>query len=372
MKRSISIMPALIFFPSQRNDTTQQLFTEDPLQEPKLFQSRIKPGPFLSTGHKSIYNGSLKRSFERIFTLTTNPMKSQKIYPLAFSFECFPARSEAGKDKLLETCNALAAVNPCFLSVTDGAGGTMRERTVTTVNEVKTATTTVCPQGIEVAPHIACIGASRDEIRALLDHYRSLDMRHIIALRGDIPSDLRDCGDFSYASELVEFIRDESGDYFFIEVAAYPETHPQAKDAASDIQNFKQKVDSGADAALTQYFYNPDAYFRFVDDCEKAGLDLPIIPGVMPITNYRQLARFSDRCGAEIPRWISERLAGYGDDNSSIRAFGEEVVTDLCEQLLKGGAAGLHFYTMNQAAPTLAIWHNLALSSDKTSRARRY
>ncbi len=292
-------------------------------------------------------------------------METQKIYPLAFSFGCFPAKTSAGKAKLIETCQALAAVNPCFFSMTYGAAGTTRERTLAAVSEISTATS------IEVAPHIAGVGASHDEIRSLLAHYRLQEIRHLVVLRGDIPSGLGDYGVFNYASDLIKFIRAESGDYFFIEVAAHPEIHPQAVDANADLLSFKRKVESGADAALTQYFYNPDAYFRFVDECEKLGLDLPIVPGIMPITNYHQLARFSDRCGAEIPRWIRQRLEGYGDDSASIRAFGEEVVTRLCEQLLQGGAAGLHFYTMNRAEPTLAIWNNLSLSSDKASRARR-
>lgn len=292
-------------------------------------------------------------------------METQKIYPLAFSFECFPAKTEAGKIKLLETCRALATVNPCFISVTYGAGGSTRDHTLATVTEIKSQTS------LEVAPHLACIGAKQGELRALLDHYREQQIRHLIALRGDTPSGLRDHGDFSYANEFIEFIRREYGDYFFIEVAAYPETHPQADSAEFDLLNFKRKIEAGADAALTQYFYNPDAFFRFIDECEKLGIEQPIVPGIMPITNYHQLARFSDMCGAEIPRWIQQRLAGYGNDIASIRAFGEEVVTNLCEQLLEGGAAGLHFYTMNRAEPTLAIWSNLGLSSNKASRARR-
>lgn len=292
-------------------------------------------------------------------------MESQKIYPLAFSFECFPAKTDSGKARLLDTCSALAAVNPCYISVTYGAGGATRDRTLEAVDAIREAT------AIEVVPHIACIGASSNELRSLLNHYQQLNIRHIVALRGDTPSGLREAGDFCYASDLINFIRKEYGDFFFIEVAAYPETHPQAKDSDTDILHFKNKVESGADAALTQYFFNPDAYFHFIERCEKAGLDLPIVPGIMPITNHLQLARFSDMCGAEIPRWIRKRLEDYGDDVDSICAFGEELVTKLCEQLLAGGAPGLHFYTMNRAEPTLAIWNNLGLSSDKTLRARR-
>ena len=194
-------------------------------------------------------------------------------------------------------------------------------------------------------------------------------IRHLVALRGDMPSGMREAGEFRYANELVEFIRAETGDHFFIEVAAYPEFHPQARSAQDDLHNFKRKVEAGADAALTQYFYNADAYFAFVDSCERLGLDLPIVPGIMPITNYVQLARFSDACGAEIPRWIRKRLEAFGDDLASIRAFGEEVVTELCRRLLEGGAPGLHFYTMNRAEASLAIWNNLGLAASKKQRS---
>ncbi len=292
-------------------------------------------------------------------------MDSQKFYPLAFSFECFPARTEQGSSRLLNSCRALATVNPCFFSVSYGAGGTTREHSLSTVSHIRKTT------AIDVAPHITAIGASYDEINTLLQHYQQQEVRHIVVLRGDTPSGLLDCGDFNYASDLIQFIRVKYGDYFFIEVAAYPEIHPQATNPLADLINLKLKFDRGADAALTQYFYNPDAFFRFIDECEKLGIDQPVVPGIMPITNYHQLARFSDICGAEIPRWIRQRLEGYGDDIASILGFGEEVVTRLCEQLLKGGAAGLHFYTMNQSAPTLAIWNNLGLSSNKGDRARR-
>lgn len=294
-------------------------------------------------------------------------METQKIYPLAFSFECFPASDDAAgkQQQLLETCNQLAAVNPCFFSVNDGGGVTTRQRTINTVRAVRDAT------GIEVAPHIAAIGTNRDGVRALLSHYQQQNIRHLVVVRGDIPSGPGERGDFLYASDLIRFIRAEYGDYFFVEVAAHLETHPQAASAKADLQHFKQKLDAGADAALTQYFYNPDAFFRFIDECEKLGIDQPVVPGVMPITNHHQLLRFSDICGAEIPRWIRQRLVDYGNDVASIRAFGEEVVTDLCERLLKGGAAGLHFYTMNHASPALAIWNNLGLSSEKALRSRR-
>jgi len=292
-------------------------------------------------------------------------MESQKIYPPAFSFECFPARTETGKKKLLDTSHQLAKVNPCFFSVTYGAGGSTRERTLATVDAINVATS------IEVVPHIAGIGASQDEITSQLEHYKARGIRHIVVLRGDTPSGLRDFGDFNYANDLIRFIRKQYGDYFFIEVAAYPETHPLATSAQTDLISLQQKFESGADAALTQYFYNPDAFFRFIDACEKRGIDQPIVPGIMPITHYHPLARFSAMCGAEIPRWIRLRLEEYGDDLVSLADFGEEVVTRLCEQLLAGGAAGLHFYTMNQASPTLAIWNNLNISSNKSLRSRR-
>ncbi len=289
-------------------------------------------------------------------------MDSQKKYPKAFSFEFFPPKTDEGREKLRATSRALAALEPCFFSVTFGAGGTTRAFTLETVVDIKAHT------AIDVAPHLSCIGSTRDNIREILQTYMAQGIRHLVALRGDMPSGMREAGEFRYANELVAFIRAETGDHFFIEVAAYPEFHPQARSAQDDLNNFKRKVEAGADAALTQYFYNADAYFSFVESCEKLGLDLPIVPGIMPITNYLQLARFSDACGAEIPRWIRKRLEGYGDDLASIRAFGEEVVTELCRRLLEGGAPGLHFYTMNRAEGSLAIWNNLGLSSKKTER----
>ncbi len=215
--------------------------------------------------------------------------------------------------------------------------------------------------GIEAAPHLSCIGSRRDGIRAILDDYRQKGVKRIVALRGDLPSGMLATGEFRYANELVEFIRRETGDHFHIEVAAYPEVHPQAANAETDLLNFKRKVDAGADEALTQYFYNADAYFNFVERAHKAGVDIPIMPGIMPITNYSQLARFSEACGAEIPRWVRKQLECYGDDRDAIRAFGLEVVSDLCRRLLEGGVPGLHFYTMNQADTMLALWKNLGL-----------
>lgn len=272
-----------------------------------------------------------------------------------FSFEFFPPKTPEGADKLRGVRARLATVNPEFFSVTFGAGGSTREGTLATVLEIHA-------EGRPVAPHISCIGSTRASVRELLQRYRAAGIRRLVALRGDLPSGAAGgAGDFRYANELVEFIRTETGDWFHVEVAAYPEYHPQARSPAEDLANFVRKVRAGADSAITQYFYNSDAYFRFVDDVAALGCTVPIVPGIMPITNYAQLARFSDACGAEIPRWIRKRLESFGDDRESIRAFGLDVVTDLCEQLLAVDAPGLHFYTMNQAEPTLAIWQRLGL-----------
>jgi len=292
-------------------------------------------------------------------------MKSQRAYPLAFSFEFFPPKTDKGAGNLLAVSKKLAAKNPCFFSVTFGAGGSTQERTLETVIAVKQHT------GIDVAPHLSCIGSTRERIRDILNTYIDHGIHHLVALRGDMPSGMHTAGEFRYANELVEFIRAETGQHFFIEVAAYPEFHPQAKSAQADLINFKRKVDAGADGALTQYFYNVDAYTAFVDGCEKMGIELPIVPGIMPITNYSSLARFSDACGAEIPRWIRRRLEGFGDDVESIKAFGLEVTTELCRKLLECGAPGLHFYSMNQSEASLTIWDNLGLKSDKSSRSIR-
>jgi methylenetetrahydrofolate reductase (NADPH) len=214
---------------------------------------------------------------------------------------------------------------------------------------------------IEAAPHLTCIASTKESIRVLLEHYKSQGIQRIVALRGDLPSGMRVAGEFRYANELVEFIRTETGDHFHIEVAAYPEFHPQAASAERDLINFHRKIQAGANSAITQYFYNIDAYFSFIDSCEKFDIDIPVVPGIMPITNYSQLTRFSDLCGAEIPRWIRKRLEGFGDDRASLRAFGLDIVTDMCQRLLEQGAPGLHFYTMNRAAPTLTIWDRLGL-----------
>jgi methylenetetrahydrofolate reductase (NADPH) len=273
-----------------------------------------------------------------------------------FSFEFFPPKTPEGADKLRAVRAKLAAVQPAFFSVTFGAGGSTREGTWNTVTEIADA-------GLAVAPHISCIGTTRASVRELLLAYRSRGIRRLVALRGDLPSGAAGgAGDFRYANELVEFIRAETGDWFHVEVAAYPEYHPQSRSPADDLANFARKVKAGADSAITQYFYNSDAYFRFVEDAQALGVEVPIVPGIMPITNYTQLARFSDACGAEIPRWIRLKLQSYGDDRDAIRAFGLDVVTDLCEQLLAVDAPGLHFYTMNQAEPTLALWQRLGLS----------
>lgn len=271
-----------------------------------------------------------------------------------FSIEFFPPKTDAGVEKLRTTCAKLAELNPQFFSVTFGAGGSTQQGTLDTVLEIRGA-------GHDAAPHISCLGSSRANLRDILQRYKAHGIRRLVALRGDLPSGYGDfsSSEFHYANELVEFIRAETGDWFHIEVAAYPEMHPQAKSPQDDIKSFVRKVKAGANSAITQYFYNADAYFRFVDEARKAGSDVPIVAGIMPITNYSQLVRFSDMCGAEIPRWIRLKLASFGDDTESIRAFGLDVVTDLCERLLDGGAPGLHFYTLNQAAATHAIWSRL-------------
>lgn len=273
-----------------------------------------------------------------------------------FSFEFFPPRTPEAAGKLQMTQERLAKLNPSFFSVTFGAGGSTRDRTFETVIDIREKT------GIEGVPHLSCIGTMADEIQEILQRYLENDIHHIVALRGDLGSGSMGMGPFRYANELVEFIRKETGDKFYIEVACYPEFHPQAATARDDMNNFKRKVDAGANAAITQYFYNADAYFRFVDACEAMDINIPIVPGVMPIINCTQLVRFSEACGAEIPRWILKRLRDFGDDRVSIRKFGTDVTTKLCEDLLQGGAPGLHIYTMNQAEAAEEIWGNLCLS----------
>lgn len=272
----------------------------------------------------------------------------------SISFEFFPPKTPEGMEKLRETRRQLAQFDPKFFSVTFGAGGSTRDRTLETVLEIQR-------DGFDAAPHLSCISSTRDEIRAILAQYRAHGIRHLVALRGDLPSGEVTASDFRYANQLVEFIREESGDWFTIEVAAYPEFHPEAPSARADLEAFKRKVDAGADAAITQYFYNADAYFRFMDECHAMGLEIPVAPGIMPIYNIAQLSRFSAVCGAEIPRWLRLRLQDYGDDLESLRAFGQEVVTELCERLLAGGAPGLHFYTLNQASGISTICRQLGL-----------
>ena len=269
-----------------------------------------------------------------------------------FSIEFFPPKTPEGAEKLRIAREKLADLNPKYFSVTFGAGGSTQQGTLATVREIQAA-------GHEAAPHLSCIGATRESIRDVLKQYQDSGIRRVVALRGDLPSGYGGAGELRYASELVEFIRQETGDWFHIEVAAYPEMHPQARSPQDDLQAFARKVQAGANAAITQYFYNADAYFQFVDNVRKLGVDVPVVAGIMPITNYMQLMRFSDMCGAEIPRWVRLKLASFGDDSASIKAFGLDVVTGLCERLLASGAPGLHFYSMNQAAPTTAIWQRL-------------
>jgi methylenetetrahydrofolate reductase (NADPH) len=272
------------------------------------------------------------------------------------SFEFYPPKTPEGATNLLAVQQQLGQCSPEFFSVTFGAGGSTRDKTFETVLQIKN-------QGVAAAPHLSCVASTKENIRAILNDYRQHDIRKIVALRGDLPSGTLSAGEFRYANELVSFIRQETGDYFDIHVAAYPEVHPQATNGVVDFKNFQRKVDSGANAAITQYFYNVEAYFEFVNQCEKAGITIPIAAGIMPISQYSQLFRFSEMCGADIPRWMRKRLESFGDDRQSVQAFGVEVVTRLCQQLIDGGATNLHFYTMNQSTLTLAILNNLNLKS---------
>ena len=281
-------------------------------------------------------------------------MQSQQKHPRTYSFEFFPPNTPEGAEKLREATKQLAQLKPKFFSVTFGAGGSTRERTLGAVLDIR-------KQGYAAAPHISCIASTRDSVRDMLQQYKDSGIKHLVALRGDLPSGLAAAGEFRYGNELVAFIRKEFGNHFHVEVAAYPEYHPQAKSAQDDLNNFKRKVEEGADSAITQYFYNADAYYHFIDRCEAMGISIPIVPGIMPIGRFSQLARFSDACGAEIPRWIRKKFEGYGDDTASIRAFGLDVVTALCDNLLQQGAPGLHFYTLNQAGLTTTIWQRLGL-----------
>ena len=280
-------------------------------------------------------------------------MKSQQQYKPVFSCEFFPPKTEKGMENLCSTSLKLKQeMQPEFFSVTYGASGSEQSKTFDAVNQVHQIS------GVPVAPHLTCIGSTRAQISGILDNYINQGINRIVALRGDIPEG-KSAGEFSYANELIDFIRETTGDHFNIEVAAYPEIHPQAKNAKEDHDNFVRKVNSGATTAITQYFYNSDAYFRFVDRCEKSGLSLPIIPGIMPISNYTNLLRFSNMCGAEIPRWIQKQLESFGDDIDSIKDFGTDVVSEMCQRLIDAGAPGLHFYTLNQSELTLKIWRNL-------------
>ena len=273
---------------------------------------------------------------------------------IELSVEFFPPQTEEGLEKLRVTRQRLAALNPEFFSVTYGAGGSTRERTLAVVDEM-------VGEGLDAAPHLSCIGSTRTGVREILDGFAAKGIRRIVALRGDLPSGMVDAGEFRYANELVEFIRRETGDRFRIEVAAYPEWHPQSKSPRDDLLNFRRKVNAGADSAITQYFYNADAYEHFVDEARALGVAIPIIPGIMPIGSFAKLARFSDACGAELPRWMRRKFESFGDDADSIRAFGLDVVTELCQRLIERGAPGLHFYSMNQASLTLELCKRLGL-----------
>ena len=271
-----------------------------------------------------------------------------------FSFEFFPPQTPEGVEKLAATRKQLAMLKPEYFSVTFGAGGSTQERTVETIRQIQA-------EGHNAAPHLSCVGSTREKIRALLFTYKDMGIKRIVALRGDLPSGMASIGEFQHANELVSFIRAQTGEHFHIEVAAYPEFHPQASSPREDMVNFKRKMMAGANSAITQYFYNADGYFRFIEEVRKLGVTVPIVPGIMPIVNFTQLARFSDACGAEIPRWMRKTLESYGDDSASIRAFGLDDVTPLCEKLLAGGAPGLHFYSMNQAGPSQEIWKRLGI-----------
>lgn len=273
-----------------------------------------------------------------------------------YSFEFFPAKTDVGQQKLVETARELARTSPEFFSVTYGAGGSTRERTFGTVREISASV------GVPTAPHLSCVGATKDEIREILNEYKEAGIRRIVALRGDLPSGMGPgVGELKHAIDLVELIRAEHGSHFIVEVAAYPEMHPQARSYEADLEHFVAKMKAGADAAITQYFFNADAYFYFVERVRKLGVEAPIVPGIMPITNFGRLARFSDACGAEIPRFIRKQLEHYGEDDAAVSKFGEELMTSMCERLLRGGAPSIHFYTLNVAAPSLAIGRNLGL-----------
>lgn len=269
------------------------------------------------------------------------------------SFEFYPPKNDEQREQLDRTASRLKSHAPEYVSCTFGAGGSTLSYTSETVRHLKQV------HALEAAPHVSCMGGSREEIRELLRLYRALGCKRLVALRGDLPSGMARMGDLRYASDLIAFIREQHGDWFHVQVGCYPEIHPQAEDALADLRHFKAKVDAGADGAITQYFYNPDAYFRFVDDVRKLGVDVPIVPGIMPISNFAQLKRFSEACGAEIPRWVSKRMQAFGDDADAIRSFAAELVAAMCRRLIEGGAPALHFYTLNLSKPTLNVLHNL-------------
>jgi methylenetetrahydrofolate reductase (NADPH) len=272
----------------------------------------------------------------------------------AISFEFFPPKTDEQRAQLDRTAAKLKSLAPEYVSVTFGAGGSTLSYTPETVRSLRES------HQLDAAPHLSCMGGTRAEIGELLQQYRGMGCRRIVALRGDLPSGMGHAGDFRYATDLVEFIRAEHDDYFHIEVGCYPEMHPQADDALADLAHFKRKIDAGADGAITQYFYNADAYFRFVDDARRAGVNVPIVPGIMPISNFAQIRRFSEMCGAEIPRWMARRMTAYGDDVEAIRSFAADAVAGLCQRLRDGGAPGLHFYTLNLAKPTLSVLERLS------------
>lgn len=274
------------------------------------------------------------------------------------SFEFFPPKTDKGRENLKNTRKQLAELNPEYFSVTFGAGGSTQNYTLGTIKEIQ------AESRVDAAPHLSCIGSTRENIHQLLTEYQSAGIHRIVSLRGDIPEGMADTGEFHFANELIDYIRETTGDHFHIEVAAYPEVHPEASNAIADLENFKRKVESGANGAITQYFYNVDAYFYFIDACEKIGVNLPIVPGIMPITNYQQLANFSSLCGAQIPRWLDKKLQSYGDDLESIRSFGLEFVTEMCQRLLDQGAPGLHFYTLNKSEASIAIYRELNFTTD--------
>lgn len=277
---------------------------------------------------------------------------------LTLSFEFFPPKTAEGLKHLHQAAQELAELQPDFMSVTFGAGGSTRQGTLETIHMLQKL-------NINAAPHLSCIGCSKEQLKEILTIYQTMGIKRIVALRGDLPSGMGNAGELRYASELVELIRKQTGNSFRIEVAAYPEFHPQAKNAHEDLINFKKKVEAGANSAITQYFYNPDAYFYFLDQCAKQAINIPIVPGIMPITQFTKLVRFSEMCGAEIPRWIYKRLESYGDDHDSIRQFGREVVFNLCERLLRGGAPGLHFYTLNHAEVSIELVRLLGVKKEK-------